>query len=924
MKTFYAYQIFYLKTVNKLNPSNQHHIKHLVFLCFLVLSSIFAINLPAQVHSRPDIYSFSPAERCELRNLMVTYLNIGGGTVAFDHQNPPGPTTFVDIHCYNEFFLSWHRTYIRALEEWLLTQNGGAKYVPLPEWDPTTSIPCEFFNNTCTTCPGSAIASGFNNLVNQNPSGYNFNRFLNTVSLCSYTSGMRTPPQFGKSARLGSAIDNFAWDLQREHNNPHVSIGGIMATATSPASAIFWLWHGYIDDIYRLYQCSCEGDTPKDLYIADTNMDIGNEPNVTSTTDIYLSPEIWVRNTQDVIGADGRYAQEDDPQRHQNPEAGQNNYIYVRIRNIGCEPTQAGDTNLRVYYSKASTGLHWPTHWVNYQQLAITYGDEVPTSPIAIPAINPGEQFVAELEWFPPAPSSFGETESHICLLGRLESTVDPMAFVETTSVGANTVNNNNIAWKNLKIVDLNPFMFGNSTPQEIVFEVIQPANSLDPIKLEFTKLGNFDLDRVIIKASPEVMDTLLAQGQIMGMERIDDPFNGEPAFSIEGDSASFENLVLSPGQSVPIRLRFDFKCPEQGGLPCANFGDIYRYNVKQFSQGIFGDGFIGGVGYELRIKQSPETNCDPIIVNTNIENPSCENNATGFIGLELDGQGPYKIYWNNGASTPEIGELFPGNYRVTVVDQNNCIDTMSFELFDLSNLNVEFESIAPSCATPNGAINAIVSGGMMPYSFEWSNGSQASSIEELGYGTYLLTITDAAGCQRTGEASIGTTMLLGGVSIGTDASSSASNDGSAYIIPTGGTPPYSFNWSNGASSDSIANLIPGAYIINLSDNLGCTFIDTIIVDFVNSIEHLPSKIKQIELSPNPTSDDLQIQLKHWDINSVDITISDISGKVHRNFNQLVTNNSLLINLNELPTGVYFITLKNNSTSISDKFIKIK
>lgn len=890
-------------------------------LLFYFLS--FSWNLDAQVHSRPDIYSFSAAERCELRNLMVTFINIGGGSIAIEHQNPPGPLTFQDIHCYNEFFMSWHREYIRRMEEWLLTQNGGSKYVPLPEWDPTTSVPCEFFNNTCTTCPGSAIATGFGMLNNQNPSGYNFSRFLNTNTLCNYTSGFRTPPQFsGKPSRMGTAADNLGWDLEIEHNSPHVSIGGVMGGGTSPAAAIFWLWHGYVDDIYRSYQCECQSDTPRDLYIADSHQDIGNEPNTMSTS-YYRSPEIWVRNTQDMIGSDGRYMQEDNPSRHQNPEAGQTNYIYVRIRNIGCEQTSATDVNLRVYFSKASTGLSWPTNWVNYMIGSVTYGDEITTTPLAIPSLDPGEQYVAEIPWFPPDPSSFGETQSHICLLGRLESTVDPMAFTETNSVSANTRNNNNIAWKNVTVVNIDPFRLIDPRLNEFVFEVIQPENNFDPIKLVFNKLGNFNLENTILKANPAIMDSFLLQGRPNNMELIDDPRTGELAFAIKGDSASIENLFLSPGQTLPLTLRFDLTCSEEGGLPCANYGDVFRYDVRQFTQGAFGEGFIGAINYELRIQQNPESICEPIISDGIVEAPICENSSSGFIALKLNGQAPYRIYWSNGANEEEIRELLPGTYQATVVDAANCVDTMSFHLKDNSDLTIDFETESPFCATPNGLIKSSVIGGIPPYKYEWSNGSQDTFIDNLGFGTYTLVVTDAEGCQRTKSVTLGMTMLLGGFTRSIPASSSSAADGGVKAIPTGGVPPYTFEWSNGENSDTLSNLTPGDYIVLITDAKGCTFVDTATIDFTNSIEEIDSN-HGVDIFPNPAKEEIQIVLNKWKPSFLDIRITDITGKVLLSKEKLIQRDDFKIDIRDLPQGILYMILNDGKTAISYKFFKTK
>lgn len=914
----------------------------------LLLFMVIPITTNAQVHSRADIYSFSANERCELRNLMVTFLSANSGSVPLEHQMP-APYDFWEIHCYNEFFMSWHREYIRRMEEWLLTQPGGSKYVPLPSWDPEDTIPDEFFNSVASGCSGSAIASGstsFINLNNQFPATdpmnpYDFSNFLNPLTICNFSSGNRTRPcpiinpgMPNWNAVFGTAIDNFGWSLEVEHDAVHRATGGIMGTAVSPASAIFWLWHAYVDDIYRLYQCECQSDTPKDLYIADSNEDLGNEPNTETPPAIYLSPEIWVRTTQDGIGADGRYLEEDNPLRHENPEAGQTNYIYVRIRNIGCETVQAGESSLRVYYSKASTGLQWPVHWNNYMNAGLTYGDEVTQPPnttgaISIPQLGPGEQYVAEIPWTNvPDPADFSEVSSHFCLLARLESTVDPMVL-ETTSVGANTRNNNNIAWKNLEIVNLNPFMFTTENTVQAVFEVIQPANNIDPIKLTFKKAGDFKLDGIYISSNPAVMDTFLLQAQTTGMELTDDPITGDPAYWIFGDSASMEGLMLSPGSTVPVSIRFQHNCDQQGGVPCANFGDINRFDVQQFQQGVFGEEFTGAVGYEIRTVLKPEDLCDPpLIQNLIIEQPECANTPNGYIGLELAGEEPYSIYWSNNASVPEITNLLPGSYGVTIVDNSGCIDTMNFDLKDRSDLQISFEAISPYCSDvnsmANGVIEAIVTGGTPPYLYEWSNESQEATIVNLSFGEYTLTVTDAQQCQRIKTIYIGTVMPLSGSVSGENASSAGANDGSATVRANGGEPPYAYQWSNGATDKTIEELSPGDYTVTITDVNGCSFLATITIDVTNAVQEVFLEEGVVEIYPNPVQKVIHVDTKEWPARSLNVVISDASGKVIRSTIQPVKNNWFMMDVRTLPPGMYYLHLKEGARVVSQKFIKVE
>ncbi len=205
-------------------------------ICALML----LVSLQLLAGQRPDIYSFSSTERTELRNLILDYVTANNNAVITQHSTNPSV-----FHNYDEVFLTWHRSYLAGLENFLMN-NGGSEFVPLPAWDPNDCIPNEFFNN--------AVASGFPALSNRCPSGYDFSRFSNMTTMCNSYSG-NSPATFCQRTRTRS-IDKFAADLECEHDQVHVSIGGSMSSVNSaPASAIFWLWHAWVDDVYYDYEC---------------------------------------------------------------------------------------------------------------------------------------------------------------------------------------------------------------------------------------------------------------------------------------------------------------------------------------------------------------------------------------------------------------------------------------------------------------------------------------------------------------------------------------------------------------------------------------------------------------------------------------------------------------------------------------------
>jgi hypothetical protein len=159
-----------------------------------------------------------------------------------------------------------------------------------------------------------------------------------------------------------------------------------------------------------------------DLYIRDTPADMGMEPNPDASP-MWLSEDIWVR--QDPFPGYQPYPFVADPAwltavspLHQNaeyrdPKSSRPNYLYVRVRNRG-STASTGTERLRVYWAKASTGLAWPTHWVDYIAAHCgpnrLYGIEItkPRRNAADPAVT-----AAELNEYRDAIIAIGTTMSY-------------------------------------------------------------------------------------------------------------------------------------------------------------------------------------------------------------------------------------------------------------------------------------------------------------------------------------------------------------------------------------------------------------------------------------------------------------------------------------------------------------------------------
>jgi hypothetical protein len=118
---------------------------------------------------------------------------------------------------------------------------------------------------------------------------------------------------------------------------------------------------------------------------------------------------------------------------HQNPRYGQTNAILVNVSNRGQGVVQGA--KLKVYVANASLGLSWPSGWT----LIDTY---------ELPGIEPGASHIAQVAWKPAG-------TGHYCLLARIVSEDDPMTTAETSNISANVRANNNLAWRNVNVVNL-------------------------------------------------------------------------------------------------------------------------------------------------------------------------------------------------------------------------------------------------------------------------------------------------------------------------------------------------------------------------------------------------------------------------------------------------------------------------------------
>ncbi len=210
-----------------------------------------------------------------------------------------------------------------------------------------------------------------------------------------------------------------------------------------------------------------------------------------------------------------------------------------------------------------------------------------------------------------------------------------------------------------------------------------------------------------------------------------------------------------------------------------------------------------------------------------------CTGNTNGAVDMTVTGATPpYTYSWSNGETSEDLANLAAGNYIVTVTDSNGCTATDNIDILEPTPITLSITTTDTECNETNGSATVTASGGSSPYTYLWSNGDTGVMMGSVGVGSYILTVADQNGCEATETVIINN---IGGLSIAVDNVSNTScngtSDGAISISVTGGATPYTYDWSNGATTEDITNLVAGAYEIVVTDADTCKFILTIDVE---------------------------------------------------------------------------------------------
>jgi len=342
--------------------------------------------------------------------------------------------------------------------------------------------------------------------------------------------------------------------------------------------------------------------------------------------------------------------------------------------------------------------------------------------------------------------------------------------------------------------------------------------------------------------------------------------------------------------------------------------GTSFTFNTDGSYQYVPTPGYIGDVTFTYKVRlpepnnNITDTNTVALTYNPNPPDPvidvDCNANGSYNISVTTPIGANFEYQINNQPyqSSPNFNNLGAGTYVFSVRDlATGCENKPSSTSVTLETLTASLVNVSDvDCfGDDDGAIDIAVEGGFPPYSYVWSNGATTQDVSNLAPGNYNVQISDSSGCVHEFINDIVVNGPTTGISVTrtiTHVLCFGAATGAIDITVSGGTPGYTFSWSNGETTEDISGLVAGDYTVVVTDANGCTFEKTYKVVQPGSGMTLTSTKEDILCNGGATgSIDLMVAggappyTYSWTNGS---STQDLSGLVAGNYNVTVTDDN--------------------------------
>ena len=285
----------------------------------------------------------------------------------------------------------------------------------------------------------------------------------------------------------------------------------------------------------------------------------------------------------------------------------------------------------------------------------------------------------------------------------------------------------------------------------------------------------------------------------------------------------------------------------------------------------------------------SPNLSASSLSASCGQSNGSADLNISG-------GTGPFTFIWSNAVTTEDLANLAPGTYSVTVTGANSCTETGTANV--LNNNIVLNVSAAPlgntSCTAVNGSVDiSIAPAGT--YTYLWSNMATTEDLTNLNSGSFTVTVT-LGNCQSSSTFSVADNTVTPNLASNITASICGVNNGGIDLSVSGPAGPYTYLWSNAATDEDLASLLPGTYSVTVSAPNGCTEVANL---------NVPNNASNFSLAATPAPlTDCAV-----DNGAIDLNITPAGAYTYQWSNMATTED-----LSGLPPGTYTVSVTESGS----------
>ncbi|MBO7572184.1 MAG: gliding motility-associated C-terminal domain-containing protein [Bacteroidales bacterium] len=318
-------------------------------------------------------------------------------------------------------------------------------------------------------------------------------------------------------------------------------------------------------------------------------------------------------------------------------------------------------------------------------------------------------------------------------------------------------------------------------------------------------------------------------------------------------------NLVITDANGCTAQSNFMLTEPPELVVQSVTTTDLTCYSIGNGAISVHAGGGAGDLHYlwsdvgegpasrinlpagEYSVTISDDNSCsqtafatlsqpEPIVVQMTSDYAVCEGEPTPVFVNAFGGTAPYRYFWNDGTNSFEAGSGLSANlsetahYSVYVVDAQNCVSrtqtmtvTVSPKLI-IDSVILRNVNCYGHC---DGRAELVVSGGLAPLQYSWPSDNYI--YDGICGGMYAVTVTDRIGCSAITTFVITQPDDFMVSSSLNPVSCNGGDDGEARIFVSGATPPYTYLWPNGNTTETLV-ASAGTYTVTVLDDLGCRF----------------------------------------------------------------------------------------------------